>query len=62
MGFESSALPNMDINQYIRLYGWEPDDLTPDEIRQVKEELKAIENGIVILDGVLFWKENTLVY
>ena len=52
----------MDINQYIRLYGWEPDDLTPDEIRQVKEELKAIENGIVILDGVLFWKENTLVY
>ena len=52
----------MDIKQYIRLYGWEPDDLTPDEMRRVKEELKAIENGFEVLDGVLFWKERAPVH
>ena len=43
----------MDEREYIRSFGWEPEDLTDDELKQVREEIKEIESGKVILDGVL---------
>ena len=46
----------MDERKYIRSFGWEQEDLTEDELKQVREEIKEIESGKVILDGVLSFK------
>ena len=51
----------MTLKQCIESFGWEPEDCTPDEIREAEEELKAIEKGLIILDGVLALKLPTPV-
>ena len=48
----------MDEKEYIKSFGWRPEDLTDDELNQVREEIKEIESGKVILDGVLSLKMN----
>ncbi len=47
---------SMDEREYIKSFGWNPEDLTEDELKQVREEIKAIDSGKVILDGVLAFK------
>ena len=46
----------MNEREYIESFGWEPEDLTEDELKEVREEIKEIESGKVLLDGVLFFK------
>ena len=46
----------MDIKEYVESFGWKIEDLTPYEMREAKKELHAINNGMMILDGVLTWK------
>ena len=46
----------MDERKYIRSFGWKPEDLTEEELKEVHEEIKEIESGMVVLDGVLFHK------
>ena len=46
----------MNERKYIKSFGWKPEDLTDDELKQVREEMKEIESGKVILDGVLSHK------
>jgi hypothetical protein len=46
----------MNEREYIESFGWEPEDLTEDELKEVREEIKEIESGMVLLDGVLFYK------
>ena len=46
----------MNEREYIKLFGWEHEDLTEDELKQVREEIKEIESGNIILDGVLAFK------
>ena len=47
---------SMNEREYIESFGWEPEDLTEDELKEVREEIKEIESGKVLLDGVLFFK------
>ena len=47
---------SMNEREYIESFGWEPEDLTEDELKEVREEIKEIESGMVLLDGVLFFK------
>ncbi len=42
--------------EYIKSFGWEPEDLTEDKLKQARKELKEIESGKIILDGVLAFK------
>ena len=42
--------------EYIESFGFHPQGLTPDELAQVRQELKEIESGKIILDGVLAFK------
>lgn len=42
--------------EYINSFGFEPGDLTDEELEQVREELKEINRGASILDGVLAQK------
>ena len=44
---------SMNEREYIKSFGWEPEDLTEAELKEVREEIKEIESGKVILDGVL---------
>lgn len=46
----------MSEKEYIESFGFHPQDLTPDELTQVRQELKEIESGKTILDGVLAFK------
>jgi len=46
----------MNEREYINSFGWKPEYLTEDELKQVREEIKEIESGKVILDGVLAFK------
>ena len=46
----------MDEKEYIESFGFHPQDLTEDELTQVRQELKEIESGKIILDGVLAFK------
>ncbi len=46
----------MNEREYIKSFGWEHEDLTEDELKQVREEIKEIESGNIILDGVLAFK------
>ncbi|MBQ9877793.1 MAG: hypothetical protein IJM29_02665 [Bacteroidales bacterium] len=46
----------MDEKEYIQSYGFQPEDLTEDELQQVRNELQAIQSGKIILDGVLAFK------
>lgn len=46
----------MDEKEYIESYGFQPEDLTEDELKLVRKELKAIQSGKIILDGVLAFK------
>ena len=46
----------MNEREYIKSYGWKPEDLTEDELKQVREEIKEIDSGKIILDGVLAFK------
>ena len=46
----------MTVEEYIESFGFKPEDLTPEEMKEVKEEVKAINAGETILDGVLSFK------
>ena len=46
----------MNEREYINSFGWKPEDLTEDELKQVREEFQEIESVKVILDGVLAFK------
>ncbi|MBO7117221.1 MAG: hypothetical protein J6V81_00935 [Bacteroidales bacterium] len=46
----------MNEREYIKTFGWEPEDLIEDELKQVREVIMEIESGKVILDGVLAFK------
>ena len=46
----------MSEKEYIESFGFHPQDLTEDELTQVRQELKEIESGKIILDGVLAFK------
>ena len=51
----------MELKKYVESFGWKMKDLTPQEIREVKSELRAIEKGMIVMDGVLFWKSTTII-
>ncbi len=42
------------IKKKCKEYGIPPEILTPEELEELKEEIKAEQNGMHILDGVLF--------
>ena len=42
------------IKKKCKEYGIPPEILTPEELEELKEEIKAEQNGEWILDGVLF--------
>lgn len=42
--------------EYIESFGFDPEDLTADELEEVREELRDIESGAIVLDGVLAMK------
>ena len=42
--------------EYIESFGFEPEELTAEELKEVRKELKEIKDGKVILDGVLAHK------
>lgn len=42
--------------EYIESFGWEPEDLTEKELREVRREIRDIEKGAIILDSILFRK------
>ena len=44
----------MELKEYVESFGWKMEDLTPQEIREVKTELRAKEKGMIVMDGVLF--------
>lgn len=46
----------MSEKEYIESFGFHPQDLTEDELTQVRQELKEIESGKIILDGILAFK------
>ncbi|MBR4001794.1 MAG: hypothetical protein IKI89_05415 [Bacteroidales bacterium] len=46
----------MSEKEYIESFGFHPQDLIEDELTQVRQELKEIESGKIILDGVLAFK------
>ena len=46
----------MSEKEYIESFGFHPQGLTPDELTQVRQELKEIESGKIILDGILAFK------
>lgn len=39
------------VEDYIRAYGYQVSDLTPEELAQVTEEFEVIRNGGDVLDG-----------
>ena len=43
--------------EYIESFGWEPENLSKDELKAVRKELRDINNGRVVTDGVLFFKD-----
>jgi hypothetical protein len=45
-----------EINKELQHYGFTEEDLTPDEMAQLKEEIKIRLQGGFVLDGVLFYK------
>jgi len=49
--------PQMELKAYVESFGWKMEDLTPQEIREVKKELRARNKGMIVMDGVLFWKD-----
>lgn len=56
-----SHAPKMELKEYVESFGWKMEDLTPQEIREVKTELRAKEKGMIVMDGVLFWKSTTII-
>ena len=44
------------INKELQHYGFTEEDLTPDEMAQLKEEIQVKLQGGFVLDGVLFNK------
>lgn len=49
---DNNYLCDMTIKQYVESNGYKVSDLTPDELKQAEEELKIINDGGVVLDGV----------
>ena len=47
---------HMTLEEYVASFGWKIEDCTPEELKEAKEELKIINQGKVILDGVLAFK------
>ena len=46
----------MDINEYIKSFGWTAEELTKEELAEVKKELRDINKGMIVMDSVLFHK------
>ena len=46
----------MTLKEYVNSYGWELEECTPEELREAEKELKLLEAGYDILDGVLAFK------
>ena len=46
----------MTLEEYVDSFGWKIEDCTPEELEEAEEELKKINQGDMILDGVLAFK------
>ena len=44
------------IKEYVESYGWKVEDLTEQELEKEKEEIEDQEKGMIIPDGILFFK------
>ena len=51
-----SAIDNK-ITEKLEEYGFSLEDLTPEELNALNEEIEAESKGMIILDGVLFHKD-----
>ena len=51
-----SAIDNK-ITEKLEEYGFSLEDLTPEELNALKEEIEVESKGMIILDGVLFHKD-----
>ena len=49
----------MSEKEYIESFGRTPEELTEDELKAVRQEIRAIEKGKIILDGILARKPFT---
>lgn len=43
----------MTIEEYVESFGFTMNECTPGEIQEAKKELRGINRGMIILDGVL---------
>lgn len=46
----------MSIEEYVKSFGYKMSDLTPEDIKKVREEVEDINKGYEILDGHLLSK------
>ena len=40
------------VEAYVKAHGYKLKDLTPDEVKEATEEMKAVNSGLDVLDGV----------
>lgn len=47
------------LKAYVESFGWKVEDLTEQELKKVEKEIEDQEKGMIIPDGILFFKPIT---